>query len=111
MPLPLATTTVTILRPPATDDYAEPYSGAGTAGLEEVAAGVPAVIYAPIGREAVAGGEQTETDLRFVCDLADVKNADHLKDDSTDVIYRIVWCIAYAGEHIEGGLRLVEGLV
>lgn len=111
MALPLATTTVTVLRAPVADDYAEPYSGTTTGDLDEVASGVPAVIYAPTGREAVAGGEQTVTDLRFACELADVKNKDHLRDDSTGVVYRITWCLAYVDEHIEGGLSIVEGLV
>lgn len=111
MPLPLATTTVTILRAPAADDYAEPYSGTPTAGLDEVVTGVPAVIYAPTGREAVAGGEQTATDLRFVCEPVDIKSTDYLKDDTTGVTYRITWWISYPGEHVEGAIRLVEGLV
>lgn len=111
MALPLATTTVTILRAPVADDFAEPYSGITTVGFDEVASGVPAVIYAPVGRQAVAGGEQTVTDLQFVCDLADVRSADRLKDEATNTTYKITWCVVYAGEHIEGGLELVEGLV
>lgn len=111
MPLPLATTSLTVLRSPAADDYAEPYSDTPTVGLDEVTTGVPAVIYAPIGREVVAGGEQTATDLRFVCEPTDLKNTDHIKDEATGVIYRVVWMVLYAGEHIEGGLKVVEGLV
>jgi hypothetical protein len=111
MAIPLATTSISVRRSPAADDYAEPYSGTSTAGFDEVATGVPAVIYAPTGREAVAGGEQTVTELRFVCDLTDLKTTDFLVDDTTGVTYRVTWCVVYAGEHIEGAIKQVEGLV
>lgn len=116
--IPLATTTVAVLRPPAADDYAEPYSGTRTAGhvdldaLDEIAVGVRAVIDAVTGTEAVAGGEQTQTVLKFISDEADIKPQDYLKDEvAGGQLYRIVWCVRYAGEHVEGGLKLVEGLV
>lgn len=115
MPIPLSTTTVTVRRPPPADDYAEPYSGTRIADLVDVATGIPAVIDVPVaraaGRETTAGGEQTDTEFRFACELCDLKNTDYLLDDATGVTYRITWCFEFHGAHIEGGLKLVEGLV
>lgn len=112
MAVPVATTTVTVLRPPVADDYAEPYADVRTADLTVVVSGVRAVLYLGrgTGRQATAGGEQTVTDLRFSCDPADVRSVDYLRD-ADGVLYRVTWCFAYPGSHIEGGLELVEGLV
>jgi len=107
--LPLATTTVTVKRPPVADDYAEPYSGTRT--LDDIVTGLPAVIDAGTGRQVAAGGEQTVTELRFYTDEADVKNTDYLLDETSGVLYRITWCITFTGDHVEGGIELVEGLV
>lgn len=115
MPLPLSTTTVSVLRAPLADAYAEPYSASPTADLEEIATGVRAVIDIPVardaGQETVAGGEQTRTEFRFSCDLCELRNTDFLRDDDGGVIYRVTWCFEFHGSHIEGGLKLVEGLV
>lgn len=115
MALPLATTTVTVLRPPTSDDYAEPYGGTRTADLVEVESGVRAALDVPVardaGREYRAGGEQTLTEFRFAVDPCDVRNTDYMRDDRTGVLYRVTWVFEFADSHIEGGLRLVEGLV
>lgn len=114
MAVPLATTTITVLRAPVADLYAEPYSDTRTADLVEVATKVRAVIdVAPrgAGTEVAAGGEQTVTELRLICDVCNLTNVDYVRDERTGVTYRITWCFEYPGEHIEGGLKLVEGLV
>lgn len=115
MVLPLATTTITVLRAPPEDAYAEPYAADPRAGLQEVVTGVRAVIDIPVARDAghdvVAGGEQTVTDFRFSCDPCELRNSDYLHDEATAITYRITWCFEFHGSHIEGGLRLVEGLV
>lgn len=109
MALPFATTTITVKRSPVASDYDEPYTGPPT--LDDIATGVRAVIYAPTGRELQAGGEQTQIQLRFTCDLTDLKNRDFIQDDALGLLYRVVWNVPYPGEHIEGGLELVEGLI
>lgn len=115
MGLPLSTTTITVLRPAPADLFAEPYAGTNVSGLTEVVTGVRAVIDIPVardaGREVAQGGEQTVTEFRFSCDPCDVANQDYIRDDTTNAVYRVVWHFDFAGHHIEGGLRVVEGLV
>lgn len=106
--IPLATTTITVLRAPAGDDDAEPYSGRTPDEWDEVAT-VRAVIDPGAGREQIAGGEQGISDLDLTCDLVDLNRLDQVRDDSTGITYRVVWLMTYPGEHIEAGLRLVEG--
>jgi hypothetical protein len=113
--IPIATTLITVLRAPPEDAYAEPYSGTSTTGLAEVVRNVRAVIDIPVigdaGREVVKGGEQTVVEYRFSCDVADVQHSDYVRDELTGVLYRVQWVFQYHDDHIEGGLRTVEGLV
>lgn len=109
--IPLATTTITVLRQSEPDQYEEPYGGtSGPAGRSAVATGVRAVIDRPTGREQVAGGEQNRVDLSLVCDPCDIDHLDLVRDDRTGHAYRVVWTLDY-GEHIEGGLQIVTGEV
>lgn len=119
MALPLATTTIAVLRSAPADEYAEPYSGAPERST--VASGVPAVIDTPVGRTAgreyVAGGEQTTTELRLLCDRTELSRLDHIRDERTDQVYRLEWFVDFPGSapgddgHVEGGLSMVEGLI
>jgi len=115
MALPLSTTTVTVLRGRVADQYAEPYSGTSTTALDEIETGVRAVIDIPVardaGRETVRGGEQTSTEFRFSTDICQLRNSDFLRDEQDGVLYRVTWCFTFHRDHIEGGLKLVEGLV
>ncbi|MET0415339.1 MAG: hypothetical protein ABW022_04900 [Actinoplanes sp.] len=107
--IPLATTTVTVLRD--TDLDAEPYSGPPT--MSEVASGVRAVISRPTGRntgqEQLGGGEQAVWDFELVMDLTVIDYRDNVRDDSTGIVYQVVWAHMYHGDHTEAGLRLVQG--
>ncbi len=113
--LPVHSTEITVLRD-AGDPYAEPY---GEPDLQEVTTGIRAVIDVPLGRAAGgedrAGGEQTKTQLRLMCDLTDLRVSDLVRDERADIVYRVTWKTAYltgtAEEHIQAGLELVEGLV
>jgi hypothetical protein len=116
VPIPLWTTTVTVLHP-AGDPYAEPY---GAPQQVEGDTGVRAVIDAGVygasaGTETQAGGEQTRTVLRLLCDPCDLTNKDWVRDDTDGVIYRVVWMVhqapAHRLAHIQSGIELVEGLV
>jgi hypothetical protein len=119
--IPLATTTITVLRPREEDQYEEPYSGTTTTAFGEVASGVRAVIDIPVARDAgkqrAAGGEQTETEFRFSCDPCDVSRLDYIRDDTSGVTMRVTWVHhfgvigGFGASHVEGGLELVEGLV
>ena len=106
--IPLSTTTITVLRHPASDVYDEPYGGDVPADWDQVATGVRAVIDRATGREQVAGGEQSRVDLSLVCDRCDIDYRDAVRDDRTGRVYRVVWVLDY-GPHIEGGLQIVEG--
>lgn len=109
--IPLATTTITVLRADYNDRYNEPYSGNDNpTSWGSVATGVRAVIDRPTGREQVAGGEQNRVDLSLVCDSCDLNHLDGIRDERTNVTYRVVWVLDY-GSHIEGGLQIVQGVV
>lgn len=108
--IPLATTTITVLRTAGPDEYDEPYGGSQPTDRETVASGVRAVLDRPNGREQVAGGEQSTVDLSLVCDRCDIDYRDLVKDERTGRLYRVVWTLDYGG-HIEGGLRIVLGEV
>lgn len=110
MSIPLATTTITVLRSPAGDVYDEPYGGDVPADWDTVVTGVRAVIDRAGGREQVAGGEQNRVDLALACDPCDVDHLDAIRDDRTGATYRVVWVLNY-GPHIEGGLQIVKGVL
>jgi hypothetical protein len=108
--IPLATTTITVLRSPADQAYEEPYGGDVPADWDTVATGVRAVIDRPTGREQVAGGEQNRVDLSLVCDRCDLDHLDAVRDDKSGRVYRVVWVLDY-GPHLEGGLQIVSGVL
>lgn len=107
--IPLATTTITVLRQSVPDQYDDPYSGHSAADRTEFATGVRAVIDRPAGREQVAGGEQSIADLELVCDPVGLDYRDLIRDDSSGRVYRLVWALSFPGEHEEAALRIVEG--
>lgn len=109
--IPLATTTIAVLRTTGPDQYDEPYGGGDDpANREVVASGVRAVLDRPRGTEQVAGGEQSRVDLSLICDRCDIDYRDLVRDERTGRVYRTVWTLDY-GDHIEGGLQIVEGVV
>lgn len=116
MSLPHATTTVTVLRAPDADRYAEPYTGADPGARQPAAQGVRAVLDAPGGSEAVAGGEQTVIRFHLLADPCDLRSTDWVRDDTSGLAYRVVWALplndmAGRPHHVEAAVELVEGLV
>ncbi len=115
MPIPLATTTISVWRISEVSSYDEPYGGEQeTSGREQVASGVPAVIGRPSGREQVAGGEQSVSDFQLVADLDELRLTDTVRDERTGADYRVVWAITYPDEFgpgffTEASIRHVEG--
>lgn len=116
MPIPLTTTTITVLRQGG-DPYAEPYAPPNQV---QVATGIRAVIDisaygVAAGTEVQGGGEQTRTVVRLVCDPCDITSRDWVRDDATAVLWRVLWVVFHAPNHrlahVQGGLELVEGLV
>lgn len=108
--IPLATTTITVLRLPASSDYDEPYSGDTDVQRTPAAQRVRAVIDRPTGAAEIAGGQQNVADYGLKCDYVELTYLDHIQDDTTGRIYRITWFIAYP-DHVEAGIRDVEGEV
>lgn len=106
--IPLSTTTISVLRLPGVNSYDEPYAGPVELHRTAAATGVPAVIDHPAGGTQVAGGVQAIEDYQLVCDAVEVGYLDLIRDDTTGRIYRITWLMAYP-EHVEAGLRKVEG--
>jgi hypothetical protein len=89
--VPIATTTVTVLRPDelaATDD---PYDDADEEPTE-IATGVRANIAIADGREELAGRAGREAvSFRLRCDVADITNGDLIVDETTGEQYAVVW--------------------
>ncbi len=114
MALPLATTTIAVLRVTAASGYDEPYGGdEPSTGREVAASGIQAVIGRPAGREQLAGSEQSITDLQLIADTLALQPTDWVRDETTGVEYRVVWAVSYpdpmGGTFTEAGIRRVEG--
>lgn len=116
MAIPLATTTITVLRQSG-DPYAEPY---GPPDQVQVVTDVRAVIDisaygVAAGQERQGGGEQTRTVVRLICDVCDVTARDWVRDDTSAIVWRVLWVVHHAPghnlTHIQGGLELVEGVI
>lgn len=110
--IPLATTTITVLRIPTRSEYDEPYDGAGPADRDIIADGVRAVIDYPGGNLALEGGQQNVIEYGLKCDPipGGLKHADWIQDTRDQRTYFIVWFIDY-GSHIEARMRDTEGEV
>lgn len=110
MAIPLATTTITVLRvadDPTRDPYDEPPAAA------EAYTGVRAHIGSATGREQVAGGSQSITDLRLTCDPIDLRHTDQVRDDTTSETFDVVWVKNRTGlgmDHTAALLQHQEGL-
>ncbi len=109
MTIPFATTKITVLR--NTDPDAEPYQE--PAPRTEIATGIRAVLSGAAGAEIRAGGEQVRTRTRFHCDPTDVNHTDQVRDETTGILYNVLWVDYRPGpiEFIFGDLGKVEGAI
>ncbi len=110
MPVPLHTTTVSVLRVPA-DAARDPYDPPPAA--EVVASGIRAHIASPSGRERTAGGSQEVVEFRLTCDPTDLRHTDQVQDDRTGDLYEVVWARNREGfslDQVQAGLRQVSGV-
>jgi hypothetical protein len=110
--LPLATTTITIRRPPASDDGADPYDAKGAAVT--VATGVRAVFSSPAGRELGPTGSAEAVDWRLLADPCDLRHYDTVVDETTAKPYGVVWAKARTDgdgglDHVVAGVDEIEG--
>lgn len=106
MSIPIATTTVTVLR------ASEPEPGEGRT-LTEAAAAVRAVIGSLSGSESVRpGGGRSTSDAKLTCDVADIIPTDVIEDDTTGERWEVEWVEIKPGlglDHMEGGLARYRG--
>lgn len=111
MAIPLATTTITVLRPAVLDADSDPYDEA-EAEPDEVASGVRANIAIAAGREEIAGRSEVDVvTFRLRCDPVDVSGGDVIVDDTTGETYAVIWSrdrVTGLGlDHVVADLRLV----
>lgn len=110
--LPIATTTIAVVRPNPSD---EPYETPGAPST--VATGVRAVISISRGDETTAGGDQEVVYFRLDCDpIAGVTldHGDRVEDLGTGEVYEVLWARMARGlglDHYEAGLKQVDGVV
>ena len=117
MPIPVATTTITVANPDPGGMLDEPYEGLT---YLTVATGIRAVIDTPTsgahgGDEATKGGSQTTTVLRLFCDLCPVSRLSRVTDERNGRVFNVTWLQLYDDpsvglSHIQGEVELVEGL-
>lgn len=108
MPIPLATTTITISRPPDDTDV-DGYDAPGTQTL--IASGVRAQISSPSGRNTVLVGNRTVYVWKITADPCDLRSDDTVTDAEGEV-FRVQWARQRRGlglDHTTGGLIQVEG--
>lgn len=115
--IPLATTTISVLRLTAAQ-LADPYDNESVdsgpaSGFNVVQTGIRAHISAPSGREQVAGGEQADVAFKLAADPCDLDHADRVKDESTGHVFLVDWAFlrtAMGLDHVTAQLRRVSGL-
>lgn len=111
--IPVATTTISVLRDTTVDDTTDPYDSPDSGEPEAVATGVRAVISSPTGRERNIGGTQSQVEFSLSCDPTDLKHTDLVLDEVTNLRYQVVWVTRRNGlglEHTRAGLKMVEGI-
>ena len=104
--IPLATTTVTVLR----SDQDGTRDALDTLTFTAVASGVRAVIGAPSGVEIATGGSSEDVQWRLDCDPTDLRHDDRVEDEQTGETFEVVWTrrrIGFGLDHTVAGLRTV----
>ncbi len=119
MTLPIATTTIKILRPPASDAGVDPYDP-GKGALGTIASGVRAVFSKPSGGTTVGGGEHGPTGSQeavgwtLLADPCDLRHIDTVVDETTTQEYAVAWAKARQDpdgnlDHVVAGVDEVRG--
>jgi hypothetical protein len=109
--IPLATTSIDVLRGEPVNEYDEPYGDANDPSTwPAVATEIRAVIDHPTGNLDLGGGQQNVVNYHLTSDPVELQHTDRIFEPSTGRTFRIVWYLAYP-EHVEAGLRDVEGEV
>jgi hypothetical protein len=110
MTIPLATTTIRVLRI-AADAHRDPTDAAPVATV--IASNIRAQISSPFGRERNMGGTQEVVEFSLSCDPVDLDNLDQVEDQTTGERYEVVWARQRVGfnlDHTRAGLKQVAGV-
>lgn len=118
MAIPIATTTVTIKRPPAADDGKDPYDA--KAAMTTVATGVRAAFVSPSGGASIGGGEngitgsQEVVGWQLLADPCDLQHYDTVVDETTTQQFSVAWAKSRPDpdgdlDHVVAGVDEVRG--
>lgn len=112
MAIPLATTTITVLRV-AADATRDPYAPQPAATA--VASGIRAHLSLGLGSETTAGGSQEVVTWRLACDPFDagLHHLDEVRNEKSGTVYEVVFSETREGmgmDHFQAGLRQVSGV-
>lgn len=110
MSIPVAQTTITVLRPAGAAQ--DQWDRDPTAVPATIASHVRAVIVLPSGNELQGGGTQEDVRAALRCDPCDVQHTDRVLDETTSLTWEVVWARLRPGfglDHIAGQLRMVTG--
>ncbi len=119
MAIPIATTTISIKRPPAADAGKDAYDDNKTP-MTTIASGVRAVFSSPGGSTAIGGGEHGPTGSQEVvgwqllADPCDLRHIDTVVDDTTGQEFAVSWAKARQDpdgdlDHVVAGVDEVQG--
>lgn len=111
--IPLATTTISVLRLPDEDpdDPRDPYDAQPE--RDTASSGVRARIGQPSGSEQLAGGSQEIIDAVLWSEPVDLTNDDQVLDGGTGTVYDVAAVFQQNGlglEHTKAWLRHVKGV-
>lgn len=112
--IPIATTTITVLRLPVPDPDADPVDPADVEPeREEAATGVRAHFSSPTGSERLGSGTQELVDFVLDCDPTDITHLDQVRDDLTGEVFNVLWSRTRIGlglAHTQAGVRHATGV-
>ena len=113
MAIPLATTTISVLRVPADPDR-DPYDPQPEP--ETVVSGIRAHLSLGQGQETVAGGSQQVVNWRLSCDPFNqgLHHKDQVVNEQSGSVYEVVYSETREGmgmDHFQAGLTQVSGVV
>lgn len=99
MSIPLATTTIAVLRPVAgtgTEEVVDPWAEKDPAKVDPsdfttVATGVRATIAVRGGQATIGDGQKTLYHL--LSDPTDLRHHDRVKDETSGRVYEVEWCV------------------
>lgn len=106
MAIPLATTTITVLR----SDQDGTRDAFDTLTFAEIATAVRAVIGSESGSETNTSSSSQDVTFRLDCDVCDLRHDDRVSDEQTGDIFEVEWVWLRGGlglDHLEASLRQV----